>query len=177
MQHGMRGPVVELLLLLLLGSTTDPSLSLTHRMQKCLASTIAHLQRTYSPSLSPSPSPSRPPNYKYHKPRLRVNPSTTISFSQVPTSLPPSTYRQGTFQQKKRQNAVGEVLEYPKRKNSPPLEKKLKLYVFLKILKICFVDRATYFRSAFKVSYRTVTVTVPRSKIGRNRCTNIDFDK
>lgn len=43
-------------LLLLLGSTTNPSppLSLSSRMQKCLASTIAHLQPILHLSISSS---------------------------------------------------------------------------------------------------------------------------
>lgn len=51
-----------------------PPLSLSHthtgRIQKCLASTIAHLQPIlHFLHLSPS-SPSRPPDYKHHKPHL-----------------------------------------------------------------------------------------------------------
>lgn len=62
-------------------------------MQKCLASTIAHLQRTYSPSsLSPSISPSRPRNYKHHKPHPGGKSINNNKFFTSPY-LPPSTYR------------------------------------------------------------------------------------
>lgn len=47
MQHGMRGRLSRCyyFMYLLLGSTTNPSPSHIGRMQKCLASTIAYLQR------------------------------------------------------------------------------------------------------------------------------------
>lgn len=86
---------------------TPLSLTHTHWQNAEMSCKYDRTSTSYSPS-SPSPvlslSPSRPPDYKHHKPYLgRVNPSTIISFSQVPTSLPPSTYRQGTFKKKKRQ--------------------------------------------------------------------------